>query len=112
MSIEEAAMDSCKIVFDALEWQEGLPGARFKAYVEGRKRMRLLELSAGFADPEWCVTGHAGFVIAGELEIDFDGQVVRYGEGDGILIPAGASARHKAHPVTPIVRLFLVEDAQ
>jgi quercetin dioxygenase-like cupin family protein len=111
MSIEEAAVDPCKVVFDALEWQEGLPGARFKAYGDGRKRMRLLELSAGFVEPDWCDKGHAGIVLAGELEIDFDGRVVRYGEGDGILIPAGASARHKARPLTPSVRLFLVEDA-
>ncbi|HXU92499.1 MAG TPA: hypothetical protein VFP33_02465 [Gallionella sp.] len=60
--------------------------------------------------PDWCEKGHVGFVIQGELEIDFHGHLVRYPEGSGIFIPAGAESGHKARSITPSVLLFLVED--
>ncbi len=104
-------MDACKVIFDSLEWQEAMPGARFKVFGDGRKQMRLLEFTSAFVEPHWCEKGHVGFVLTGELEIDFDGRIVRYGEGDGIFIPMGTSARHKARSLTPSVRLFLVEEA-
>ena len=103
-------MEACKIVFDSLAWQEALPGARFKAFSAGQKQMRLLEFTSEFIEPDWCEKGHVGFVLRGELEIDFDGRIVRYAEGTGIFIPKGASTRHKARSLTPTVLLFLVED--
>lgn len=103
-------MESCKVVFDSLAWQEAMPGARFKVFGDGHKQMRLLEFASEFIEPNWCEKGHVGFVLQGELEIDFDGKIVRYGEGTGIFIPHGAPARHKARSITPTVLLFLVED--
>lgn len=103
-------MQTCKVVFDSLAWQEALPGARFKVFSDGQKQMRLLEFSSEFIEPDWCEKGHVGFVLQGELEIDFDGHVVRYEEGSGIFIPRGSSTRHKARAVTSITQLFLVED--
>lgn len=98
------------IPFDALDWQDGISGARFKVFQRGNKRLRLLELTSGFVEPDWCENGHAGFVVQGELEIDFRGDIVRCPEGSGLFIPAGAANAHKASPVTPTVLLFLVED--
>ena len=103
-------MEPCKVVFDSLAWQAASPGARFKVFGDGHKQMRLLEFASEFIEPNWCEKGHVGFVLQGELEIDFDGQIVRYGEGAGIFIPHGAPARHKARSITPTVLLFLVED--
>lgn len=103
-------MESCKVVFDTLAWQEAMPGARFKVFGDGHKQMRLLEFTSEFIELDWCEKGHVGFVLRGELEIDFDGKIVRYGEGSGIFIPQGVSTRHKARSVTPTVLLFLVED--
>lgn len=103
-------MEACKVVFDSLAWQAALPGARFKVFGDGRKQMRLLELTSEFVEPDWCEKGHAGIVLQGELEIDFDGKVVRYEEGAGIFIPKGASTKHKARSLTPTLLLFLVED--
>ena len=97
-------------LFDALDWQDSIRGARFKAFKHGAKQLRLLELTAEFVEPEWCEKGHAGFVIQGELEIDFHGQLVRYPQGSGIFIPAGVADAHKARSITPSVLLFLVED--
>jgi quercetin dioxygenase-like cupin family protein len=72
--------------------------------------MRLVEFTSEFVEPHWCEKAHVGLVLQGELEIDFDGLIVRYGQGAGIFIPTGTSARHKARAVTPNVQLFLVED--
>jgi quercetin dioxygenase-like cupin family protein len=104
-------MEPSKVVFDSLEWQAALPGARFKVHRQGTKQMRLLEFTAEFVEPHWCEKGHIGLVLDGELEIDFRGRLERYPTGSGILIPAGPQNAHKARAVTASVLLFLVEDA-
>ena len=103
-------MGQHRILFDALEWQNGIHGARFKEFVSGNKQLRLLEITSEFIEPDWCEKGHVGFVTKGELEIDFHGHQVRYPEGSGVLIPAGSESGHKARSLTPTVQLFLVED--
>jgi hypothetical protein len=103
-------MDQYRIPFGELEWQNGIHGARFKAFRSGAKQLRLLEFTSEFVEPDWCEKGHIGFVVQGELEIDFRGQLVRYPEGSGVFIPAGPASGHKARSVTPAVLLFLVED--
>jgi quercetin dioxygenase-like cupin family protein len=103
-------MEQHLILFDELDWQDGIHGARFKAFRNGSKQLRLLEFTAEFVEPEWCEKGHVGFVVQGELEIDFNGDSIRYPEGSGIFIPAGAASAHKARSITPVVLLFLVEE--
>lgn len=103
-------MEPCKVIFDSLAWQASLPGARFKVFGDGKKQMRLLEFTSEFVELEWCEKGHVGFVLQGELEIDFVGKIVRYEKGAGIFITQGASTKHKARSITPTVLLFLVED--
>jgi quercetin dioxygenase-like cupin family protein len=99
-----------RILFDEIEWQTPQPGARFKVFRDASRQVRLLELSPEFVECRWCDKGHVGFVQAGELDIDFSGHVVRFPQGSALLIPAGAAHAHKARAVTPLVRLFLVEE--
>lgn len=87
-----------------------MPGVRFKVFSDGQRQMRLAEFSSEFVEPNWCEKGHLGFVLRGELEIDFHGRRVRYAEGSGIYIPKGAAHAHKARSLTPSAVLFLVED--
>jgi quercetin dioxygenase-like cupin family protein len=103
-------MDQHRVLFDGLEWQDGIRGARSKAVRSGTKQLRLVEFTSDFVEPDWCEKGHIGYVIRGELEIDFHGAVVRFPEGSGIFIPPGAATGHKGRSVTPSVLLFLVED--
>jgi hypothetical protein len=103
-------MDQHRILFDSLEWQDGIRGARFKAFRSGNKQLRLLEFTSEFVEPDWCEKGHIGFVVQGELEIDFHGHLVKYPEDSGIFIPAGSESAHKARSITPTATLFLVED--
>jgi quercetin dioxygenase-like cupin family protein len=106
----ENKVEQYRILFESLEWQNGIHGARFKVFRSGTKQLRLLEFTSAFVEPDWCEKGHVGFVVQGELEIDFHGQLLRYPEGSGIFIPAGSSSAHKARSITPAVQLFLVED--
>ena len=99
-----------KVDFDPIEWQSPLPGVRFKAFVEGNRRMRLVEYTSDFVEPDGCTKGHIGYVIEGRFEIDFDGQIVQYSPGDGIFIPPGEEHKHKARILSDTAQVFLVED--
>ncbi|MBI5435569.1 MAG: phosrestin [Nitrosomonadales bacterium] len=103
-------MEPHRILFDSMEWQNGIHGARFKVFCSGTKQLRLFEFTSEFVEPDWCKKGHVGFVVQGELEIDFHGHLVRYPEGSGIFIPSGSASAHKARSITPAVLLFLVEE--
>ena len=72
--------------------------------------MRFVEFSHGFVEPEWCINGHVGYVLDGDMDVDFDGETVHFSAGDGIFIPAGAEHRHRAKILTDVVRLVLVEE--
>ena len=103
-------METLRIIFDRIEWQAPQPGIRFQAARDGSKQVRLVEFTPEFVESQWCEKGHAGLVLSGELEVDFSGHVVRFPEGSALLIPAGSPHAHKARALTPVVRLFLVED--
>ncbi len=103
-------MEQYRVLFDSLEWQSPIRGARFKAFRSGTKLFRLAEFTSEFVESDWCEKGHIGFVIQGELEIDFHGHLVRYPKGSGIFIPSGSASGHKGRSITTTVLLFLVED--
>ena len=103
-------MEECRIAFDTLEWQSPLPGGRFKAYQRDGRRLRLVEFTKDLVEPEWCTKGHIGYILEGEMAIDFGGHVVPYSAGDGIFIPAGECSKHKVKVLTDVVRLIVIED--
>jgi len=104
-------MDEHKVDFSALAWQSPAPGMRQKIWEAGGKRLRVVEFSQGFVEADWCCRGHLGYVLEGEMEIDFSGDKVGYVAGDGLYIPPGEEHRHKATVLGQRVRLFLVEEA-
>ena len=99
---------STELQFRNLAWSSFAAGAREKAFEFNGKRIRLVEFSSGFAEPDWCEKSHVGYVCRGELDIDFEGETVRVRTGDGIFISAGE--KHKAIPASDRVLLFLVEE--
>jgi quercetin dioxygenase-like cupin family protein len=101
-----------RVDFGSMPWDASAPGARAKVYEHGGRRLRLLELGAGFVEPGWCTKGHIGYVLEGRLEIRFGDGVTAFGPGDGLFIPAGDEHRHKARVLAGPVRLVLVEDAR
>jgi len=68
--------------------------ARFKAYELVGKTIRLVELTQELIEPDWCQKGHIGYVLSGKQEINFDGEIIAFQEGDGILIPSGEDHKH------------------
>ncbi len=104
-------MQQYRVDFDSIPWQAPATGVRFKAYTQAGKRLRLVEFTKGFIEPDWCIAGHAGMILEGRMEIDFDGEAIEFGPGDGVFIPAGEAHKHKARVLTDRVKAILVEDA-
>ena len=100
-----------KVDFDSMPWENGREGVRYKVYTEGARQLRLVEFATSEGDPHWCDRGHIGFVLAGSLTIDFNGQVHAFSAGDGLFIPPGAASAHRGVTITPGTRLVMVEDA-
>ena len=95
--------------FSDIQWQQVSDVARQKLIDNGEKRVRLLDLKAGFQEQEWCKRGHTGYIIGGTLHVEFvSGRMQSYDEGEPLLISSGES--HKARVVTGRVQLFLVDD--
>ncbi|MGD8344365.1 MAG: cupin domain-containing protein [Desulfobacterales bacterium] len=98
-----------KIDFTPISWVKPLHGARFKAYKQYGRQLRLVEFTKEFIEPDWCMKGHIGYVLEGQMEINFDGTKVIFDAGDGIFIPAGADHKHMDKVLTDKVKLILVE---
>lgn len=99
-----------RIDFNEIQWQTAPSGTRFKIHKEGTKQLRLLEFGRDLNHPDWCVTGHIGYLLEGEFEIEFDDKTITYKAGDGIWIPAGEEFRHRPKAVSEKVLIVFVED--
>ncbi|HJR05658.1 MAG TPA: hypothetical protein VJ842_00050 [Pyrinomonadaceae bacterium] len=104
-------MNTSKVDFTSLQWESPAAGTRSKSIIRKGKKLRLVEFTRELIEQEWCVKGHTGYVLEGELEISFNTQAERFTAGDGILISGGERERHKARAISPTVKLVLVEDA-
>ena len=103
-------MNPFKVDFDSLEWQQGRPGVRFKAYCQGSRQLRLVEFTTTEGDPHWCEQGHIGYVLRGGLDIDVNGQVVSLVAGNGLFIPTGQASAHRGVRIAQGTQLLMVED--
>lgn len=101
-------MDHRHIGFANAPWEPIAIGARQKRVETADSVLRLVELSPGFVEGDWCRKAHVGYVVSGSLAIEFRDGLLRYREGDGLGIRAGEESEHKA-VVTEAVTLFLVE---
>lgn len=99
-----------RIDFKSITWNSPATGVRSKVYQQDGKQLRLVEFTREFVEPDWCMKGHTGFVLKGELEIDFNGSPVVFRPGDGLFIPPGEAGKHKARALTATAQLILVED--
>jgi len=89
-------MNNHKINFDDIEWTNASTGLRYKAFIHGNQRLRLMEFSGGFIEQNWCIGGHAGIVLDGSYAVHFSDHIERYSKGDVIFIPSGEASKHKA----------------
>jgi quercetin dioxygenase-like cupin family protein len=85
-----------------------MEGVRHKFVDQNNLRLRLVEYSSGMP-PHWCEKGHYGYVIEGQMEIEYESGSVKYEPGDGIFIPDGPDHRHRGRALTGKVLVFFVE---
>ncbi len=104
-------MKKHSIDFKTVPWETPTVGVRFKAYEQDGRKLRLAEFTKEFVESDWCIKGHIGYVLEGQMEIDFSGEIVMFGPGDGLFIPAGEKHKHKAKVLTDTLKIILVEDA-
>lgn len=109
-AIGGGSTDGVRIALDALPWETPLPHLRTKAVERDGVRFRIMVFEAGFEEPDWCRRPHRGLLLEGRLAIAFpDRAEVLLEAGDALDIPAGEAHRHKARPLTPTARLYLID---
>ncbi len=97
-----------RIDFKTMPWVTPAVGIRFKGYEQDGRRLRLAEFTREFVEPDWCIKGHIGYVLEGQMEIDFNGKAIVFGPGEGLFLQPGD--KHKAKVITGTVKVILVED--
>lgn len=100
---------SHQIRFERIGWESRVPGQRFKKHAQDGQQIRLVEFTPEFEETNWCSKGHAGFILDGVLELEFENETLIYRANDGFIIPEGAADHHKARALTPVVRIVLIE---
>jgi hypothetical protein len=93
-----------------MPWESPAPGVRCKKRQHDGRLLRLVEFTREFVETDWCVKGHAGYVLEGVIVVDFHGKDVVFVAGDGLFIPPGDEHGHKARAVTDSVTLVLVDE--
>ena len=61
-----------KLDFDAIDWADDQPDIHSRAESALGQRWAIVEYEAGAAREEWCTDGHRGYVLAGQIEYEFD----------------------------------------
>lgn len=89
-------MPKYAIDFNKFDWEETAPGMRQKIFVVGKNRIRLLKLDADFTEQRWCTKGHTGYVMSGDVIIEFEDSKIEIKSGNGLYISGGDDSRHKA----------------
>lgn len=103
-------MEQCKIDFMSIPWEIPAKGARFKAYKQNGKQVRLVEFTDELVETDWCTEGHIVYILEGQLEVNFNGNMVVFNKGDGLFIPAGEKNKHIGKALTKVVKMIIVED--
>jgi quercetin dioxygenase-like cupin family protein len=97
-----------KAEFDKLEWESPIKGVRHKYMDQNNLRIRIVEYSKEMP-LHWCEKGHYGYLIEGQLEIEYENEKIVYRSGDGIFIPDGFDHKHRGKALTEKVLVFFME---
>lgn len=97
-----------KAEFDKLEWESPITGVRHKYIDQNNLRIRLVEYSKEMP-LHWCEKGHYGYLIEGQMEIEYENEKIAYKSGDGIFIPDGSYHKHRGKALTEKVLIFFME---
>jgi ethanolamine utilization protein EutQ (cupin superfamily) len=98
-----------KVDFDQIDWQSPMVGVKHKILCRNSRCLRLVEYSDTMP-PHWCERGHIGYLLEGEMEIQYENSKHLYRQGDGIFIPSGSEHKHRALILTPVAKVIFVEE--
>jgi quercetin dioxygenase-like cupin family protein len=99
-----------KVEFDKLEWETPFKGVRHKYVDQNNIRVRLVEYSYSKEMPHhWCEKGHYGYLIEGQMEIEYENETIIYNLGDGIFIPEGPDHKHRGRVLSEKALVFFIE---
>ena len=74
-----------------------------------RKRVQIVEYEEDTFPPDWCTTGHIGFVLEGEIMYELEKSEIHVQKGKGFFLPTGT--QHRGHNVYPgTTRFFLIDE--
>ncbi len=82
-------MESHLVEFDKIEWIEAGNGIRYKLFQKDGRIIRLMELSDKYSDIDWCMNGHAAYILDGKFTVKFENHTEIFNAGDTVFIPAG-----------------------
>jgi quercetin dioxygenase-like cupin family protein len=106
-------MKDVLINFSDLDWDQSKKGVFQKVYAKGNNQMRLLRFDDTSKEENWCTNGHIGYVLEGEMHVDFDGILKVYKKGDGLWIEEGLHEKHRVFiKKNEFVELILFENAK
>jgi hypothetical protein len=109
-------MDRARNVpFGEMDWTDDAPGILVREVEVEGARWAMVQYDEGAGREEWCEEGHRGYVIAGEIEYEFDDgrEPLRSSEGEAFLLPPAplGSGAHRGRNLSPgPTRLFLIDD--
>jgi len=100
-----------KLDFDSISWADDQADIHSRAAEALGQRWAIVEYEAGAAREEWCTDGHRGYVLAGQIEYEFDdgSAPLAVEQGQGFFLAAGTGHRGRNAGDTP-TRLFLIDD--
>jgi len=95
--------------FSETELKKNPDHTGFREVLVGEKHFRIVEYERNASHPDWCTTGHVGFVIEGEIMYELDKGQINARQGNGFFLPPGT--RHRGHNVFPgTTRFFLIDE--
>lgn len=98
-----------KINFARIKREMPVNGIYQKCFIHGSVKFRIAEYTKEMK-PHWCSNGHKGYVLEGEMDIEFRNKKISFRKGDGLYIPAGNLHKHKARVITDIVRIIYIDN--
>jgi quercetin dioxygenase-like cupin family protein len=100
------------IRFNEAEWVAEGDGVRALVRDVDSARWAIVEYAPGSGRDEWCVVGHVGYVLAGEIEYSFEaGGTLTARAGEGFVLPAGDGHRGKNHGMAA-TRLLVIDQVE
>jgi quercetin dioxygenase-like cupin family protein len=105
------AVNDVAIELSRTDWAQDVPGIRAReAHIDGH-RWAIVEYAPGAKRHEWCIDGHAGYVLRGIVEYEFEdgGPSLTVSEGDAFALSTGRAHRgtNRAGEAT---RLFVIDN--